>query len=49
MLMIINIASVKLEILIPSFLGNCKYKYFLTQHGEQSQNVETYPVWSDGY
>lgn len=34
MLMIINTASVKLEIVIPSFLGDCKYKYFLTQHGE---------------
>lgn len=34
MLMIINIASVKIEILIPSFLGDCKYTYFLTQHGE---------------
>lgn len=33
MLMIINIASVKLEILIPN-LGDCKYKYFLNQHGE---------------
>lgn len=33
MQMIVNIASVKLEILIPSFLGDCKYKYFLTQHG----------------
>lgn len=34
MLLIINIASVKLEILIPRFLCDCKYKYFLTQHGE---------------
>lgn len=34
MLMIINTVSVKLEIVIPSFLGDCKYKYFLTQHGE---------------
>lgn len=31
--MITNIASVKLEILIPSLLGDCKYKYFLTQYG----------------
>lgn len=33
MLMIINIASIKLEIPIPSFLVDCKDKYFLTQHG----------------
>lgn len=33
MQMITNIASVKLEILIPSFLGDCKYQYFMTQHG----------------
>lgn len=34
MLMIINIANVKLEILIPSFLSDCKYKDFLTWHRE---------------
>lgn len=45
MQMITNIACVKLEILIPSFLDDCKYKCFLTQHGVTKHETFSRAEW----